>query len=53
MRSTCAAPFAYEELCTKGTRFEKSPNFVQTTGRTTVNVRDPDGWRLQLTSQLA
>ena len=24
------------------------PNFVESTGRTTVNLRDPDGWRIQL-----
>ena len=26
----------------------KQPNFVESTGRTTVNLRDPDGWRMQL-----
>ena len=26
----------------------RSPNFVKATGRTTVNFRDPDGWRMQL-----
>jgi glyoxylase I family protein len=26
----------------------RPPNFVAATGRTTVNFRDPDGWRLQL-----
>ena len=26
----------------------REPNYVQSTGRTTVNLRDPDGWRLQL-----
>jgi len=24
------------------------PNYVETTGRTTINLRDPDGWRMQL-----
>lgn len=24
------------------------PNFIESTGRTTVNLRDPDGWRMQL-----
>ncbi len=38
---------AYEELRAKGIA-ARSPNFVQSTGRTTVNLRDPDGWRLQL-----
>jgi glyoxylase I family protein len=26
----------------------KAPNFVESTGRTTINLRDPDGWRMQL-----
>ena len=26
----------------------RTPNFVESTGRTTVNLRDPDGWRMQL-----
>ncbi len=26
----------------------KKPNFVESTGRTTINLRDPDGWRMQL-----
>ena len=26
----------------------REPNYVAATGRTTVNMRDPDGWRLQL-----
>jgi catechol 2,3-dioxygenase-like lactoylglutathione lyase family enzyme len=24
------------------------PNYVAATGRTTINLRDPDGWRMQL-----
>jgi catechol 2,3-dioxygenase-like lactoylglutathione lyase family enzyme len=24
------------------------PNYVESTGRTTINLRDPDGWRMQL-----
>ncbi|MFP6731984.1 MAG: VOC family protein [Alphaproteobacteria bacterium] len=24
------------------------PNYVKETGRTTINLRDPDGWRMQL-----
>ena len=24
------------------------PNYVEATGRTTINLRDPDGWRMQL-----
>ena len=27
------------------------PNFVESTGRTTVNLRDPDGWRMQLVDE--
>lgn len=26
----------------------KKPNYVESTGRTTINLRDPDGWRMQL-----
>lgn len=26
----------------------RPPNYVEATGRTTINLRDPDGWRLQL-----
>lgn len=26
----------------------KPPNYVEATGRTTINLRDPDGWRMQL-----
>ena len=26
----------------------KQPNYVEATGRTTINLRDPDGWRMQL-----
>ena len=39
---------AYENLRSQGITSMKAPNFVQSTGRTTVNFRDPDGWRLQL-----
>ena len=39
---------AHEELRGKGIAFEQGPHFVQETGRTIVNFRDPDGWRLQL-----
>jgi len=38
----------YEELRSKGVTSLRAPNFVPATGRTTVNFRDPDGWRLQL-----
>ena len=26
----------------------RDPNYVEATGRTTINLRDPDGWRMQL-----
>ena len=51
MPSTCAVPFPYEEFRTKNIRGKKGLHFAQTTGRTTVNFRDPDGWHLQLTCQ--
>ncbi len=39
---------AYEAFKAKGIPMPRTPNFVPATGRTTVNFRDPDGWRLQL-----
>ncbi len=42
------AQATYEALQRKGITSMKAPNFVSATGRTTVNFRDPDGWRLQL-----
>lgn len=39
---------AYNELSGKGISLEQAPHFVEVTGRTNVNLRDPDGWRLQL-----
>ncbi len=39
---------AYNELSGKGISLERAPHFVEVTGRTNVNLRDPDGWRLQL-----
>lgn len=41
------AQAAYEEMQQAGLKAQ-TPNFVPATGRTTVNFRDPDGWRLQL-----
>ena len=38
---------AYEALRSTPVNI-KAPNFVESTGRTTVNLRDPDGWRMQL-----
>lgn len=43
-----SAQEAYAELTRNGISGARAPNFVQATGRTTVNFRDPDGWRLQL-----
>jgi len=43
---------AHKELTAKGiTCYPGSPNYVQSTGRTLVNFRDPDGWRLQLSEE--
>ena len=39
---------AYNDLSGKGISLERVPHFVEVTGRTNVNLRDPDGWRLQL-----
>lgn len=38
---------ASENLKRTGIDFNK-PNYVEATGRTTINLRDPDGWRMQL-----
>jgi catechol 2,3-dioxygenase-like lactoylglutathione lyase family enzyme len=38
---------AYEHLQNNGVT-SNPPNHVQSTGRLTVNLRDPDGWRMQL-----
>jgi hypothetical protein len=38
----------YTELLGKGVKTMREPNYVAATGRTTVNLRDPDGWRMQL-----
>ena len=39
---------AYEELQSKDVSFQEGPKLVPSTGRTNANLRDPDGWRLQL-----
>ena len=39
---------AYEELSADGVAFTRGPKLIEVTGRTTVELRDPDGWRLQL-----
>ena len=38
----------YAELQAKGVKNMRTPNYVPATGRTTVNLRDPDGFRMQL-----
>ena len=43
-----SAQEAYEELQQKELSPERGPHYVAATGRTNVNLRDPDGWRLQL-----
>jgi catechol 2,3-dioxygenase-like lactoylglutathione lyase family enzyme len=39
---------AYETLQAAGMEFTRGPKFIPATGRTTVELRDPDGWRIQL-----
>ena len=39
---------SFDEMRSQGITSARPPNFVAETGRTTVNFRDPDGWRLQL-----
>ncbi len=39
---------AYDDIREKGITPEREPHLVEVTGRTNVNLRDPDGWRLQL-----
>lgn len=43
-----SAQEAFDEVNGKGISPERGPHFVEATGRTNVNLRDPDGWRLQL-----
>lgn len=43
-----SAQQTYDELQRKGVKGMRAPNYVVATGRTTVNFRDPDGWRMQL-----
>jgi catechol 2,3-dioxygenase-like lactoylglutathione lyase family enzyme len=38
----------HETLKAKGIPIEEPPGEVVSTGRTNINRRDPDGWRLQL-----
>jgi catechol 2,3-dioxygenase-like lactoylglutathione lyase family enzyme len=39
---------AANEMLEKTKIDSKKPNYVESTGRTTINLRDPDGWRMQL-----
>ena len=39
---------AYYDVVAKGIKPGRGPHLVEVTGRTNVNMRDPDGWRLQL-----
>ena len=39
---------AYEQFQKNGVPFTRGPKFIEPTGRTTVELRDPDGWRFQL-----
>jgi len=46
--------FRVDDVSAAGEKLEKTeidfnkPNYVEATGRTTINLRDPDGWRMQL-----
>ena len=42
----------YDELKGKGVKIDKAPHPSPTTGRRNVLLRDPDGWRLQLTDKV-
>ena len=43
-----SAETAYEGLQSAGVKSANPPNHVPSTGRLTVNLRDPDGFRMQL-----
>lgn len=38
---------AHKTLAATSVKY-RPPNYVEATGRTTINLRDPDGWRMQL-----
>jgi len=42
------AEAAYKDFQARGVPFTRGPKYVDATGRTTVELRDPDGWRIQL-----
>jgi catechol 2,3-dioxygenase-like lactoylglutathione lyase family enzyme len=39
---------AHRELTTRGIAIPHGPHLVPSTGRTNLNFRDPDGWRMQI-----
>lgn len=39
---------AYDGLIDAGIKVEEPPHDVTSTGRTNINLRDPDGWRVQI-----
>ncbi len=39
---------AQKQLAAQGIAVPAAPSFVRATGRTNLNFRDPDGWRLQI-----
>ena len=43
-----SAQRTYDDLAQKDIAPERGPHFVESTGRTNVNLRNPDGWRVQL-----
>lgn len=45
------AEAAYAEFQAKGVSFTRGPKYIDATGRTTVELRDPDGWRIQLVDE--
>ena len=42
------AQAAHDALHAAGVESVEQPGYVASTGRTNVNLRDPDGWRMQL-----
>jgi catechol 2,3-dioxygenase-like lactoylglutathione lyase family enzyme len=47
------AMIAVQELERLGIKIESGPNFFEPTGRILANFRDPDGWRIQIVSQIS
>ena len=43
-----SAQGTHQEITSRGIAPEREPHFIESTGRTNINLRDPDGWRLQL-----